>query len=128
MKLQIRSFARYLIITGLSFLTNIGLTVFSTEVLTFPEEVSYAIALVTVFVMNFLFMRYYIYVSREQSAKRQFLLYGMSAVGFRGVEYISFLIIHTWLAVQYALAIIEIQVCSAMVKFFYYKIVVFRKN
>lgn len=122
------SFTRYVIITGLSFVTNLGLTVFLTEVITFPEEVSYAIALVTVFVMNFLFMRYYIYVSREGSAKRQFMMYTLSAIGFRGLEYISFLMIHTWFGVQYALAIIEIQVCSSIVKFFYYKVVVFRQK
>ena len=122
------SFTRYVIITGLSFVINLGLTVFLTEVIIFPEEASYAVALVTVFLMNFFFMRYFIYVSREGSAKRQFMFYMLSAMGFRGLEYISFLMIHTWLSVQYALAIIEIQVCSAIVKFFYYKVVVFRQK
>ena len=120
------SFTRYALITGLSFVINLGLTVFLTEVIIFPEEASYAVALVTVFLINFFFMRYYIYVSHEGSAKRQFMFYMLSVIGFRGLEYISFLMIHTWLSVQYTLAIIEIHVCSAIVKFFYYKVVVFR--
>lgn len=123
-----RIFTRYVIITGLSFVINLGLTVLLTEVLTFPEEVSYAVALATVFIMNFFFMRYYIYISLEDSAKRQFMLYALSAIGFRGLEYISFLMIHTWLGVQYAIAVIEIQVFSGLVKFFYYKVAVFRQK
>jgi putative flippase GtrA len=115
-------------ITGLSFLTNLGLTLLLTEVICLPEEASFAIALATVFVMNFLFMRYYIYASREASAKRQFVMYGLSAIGFRGLEYISFLIIHTWLNVQYAVAIVYILACSSLIKFCYFKIVVFRKQ
>lgn len=128
MKVKIKSFVRYVLVTCLSFVTNVGMTILLTEVLTLSEEVSFAIALITVFIMNFLFMRYYIYVSREGSAKRQFMMYMLSAIGFRGLEYISFLMIHTWLDVQYVVAIIEIQGCSSLVKFFYYKIAVFREK
>ena len=125
-ELKIKDFLRYLFVTGLSFITNLGLTVFLTEALTLPAEVSFAIALITVFVMNFLFMRYYIYVNQEGSATHQFIMYTFSAIGFRGLEYIAFLILHSWLGIQYAVAIIEIQICSSLFKFFYYKVVVFR--
>jgi hypothetical protein len=56
------------------------------------------------------------------------MMYMLSAIGFRGLEYISFLMIHTWLDVQYVVAIIEIQGCSSLVKFFYYKVAVFREK
>ena len=94
MEAKIGGFLRYFFVTGLSFITNLSLTVFFTEVLNLPEEVSFAIALITVFVMNFLFMRYYIYLSQEGSATRQFIMYTFSAFGFRGLEYIAFLIFH----------------------------------
>lgn len=126
MEAKIGSFVRYFLVTGLSFITNLGLTVFLTEALTLPEEVSFAIALITVFVMNFLFMRHYIYLSQEGSAIRQFIIYTFSAIGFRGLEYSAFLILHSWLGIQYAVAIIEIQLCSSLFKFFYYKVAVFR--
>lgn len=128
MRGEMRSFVRYLIITGLSFVTNLGMTLVLTEVLGLHEEISFAIALATVFIMNFLFMRYYIYASREGSARRQFIMYTLSAVGFRGLEFISFLVIHTLLNVQYAIALTFILVSSSIVKFFYFKLVVFTRK
>ena len=128
MKEKSQSFIRYLFVTGLSFVTNLGLTVLLTEVVNLPEELSFAVALMVVFLLNFFFMRYYIYTGCEGSAKRQFAMYIFSAIGFRGTEYVAFLMIHTWLGVQYAVAITGIQVWSSIVKFFYYGGLVFTRK
>lgn len=128
MKEKSQSFIRYLFVTGLSFVTNFGLTVLLTEVVNLPEELSFAVALMVVFFLNFFLMRHYIYTGCEGSTKRQFIMYAFSAIGFRGTEYVAFLMIHTWLGVQYAVAIIGIQVWSSIVKFFYYGGLVFTKK
>ena len=123
-----RSFLRYILISVLSFVGTIGLTILLTEEVSVPEENAYAIALITVFLMNFFFMRNYIYVSKGKNITEQFALYILSAAGFRGLEFLSFLVIHTWLGVQYQIGIICIQSGSFLFKFYYYRSVVFNRK
>jgi putative flippase GtrA len=120
-----RTFFRYAIATGVCFVVNLGLTVLLTEVVGVYEEISYAIALSTVFFMNFFLMRYYIYRSSESNLASQFILYAGSAVAFRGIEYGCFLLIHSWMGMPYGAAIVLIQGFSAVTKFVYYKRIVF---
>lgn len=120
-----RTFFRFTVATGLCFIVNLGLTVLLTEVFRVYEEISYAVALSTVFLMNFFLMRYYIYRSSEGNLASQFVLYAGSAVAFRGIEYGCFLFIHSWMGIPYGAAIVVIQGFSAVSKFIYYKRIVF---
>lgn len=114
---------RYAQVSGLSFAVNIGLTVFLHEVCCVPEELAFAIALIVVFLMNFVAMRHYIYAGNGGHAGKQFIMYAGSALVFRGSEYLTFLILHSWLRLDYRLAVIGVAVGFACAKFFYYRLV-----
>jgi putative flippase GtrA len=120
------SFVRFCLITGLSYAINVGLTAALTELAGWPEEAAFAAALVVAMTSNFLFMRYWIYDGAAGSGPRQVLLYLLSSVIFRGLEYALFLVAHTWLGVPYVLAITGVLGLSFLTKFFYYRAVVFK--
>jgi putative flippase GtrA len=121
-----KSLFRYGVVSGMSFVINLGLTALLHEVFGVAEEAAYAVALITVFLTNFVMFRYYVYGRTVGAAHRQLLAYTLSAIGFRGGEYLSFLLVHTVLGVYYLAAIILVQSVSAITKFFYYRAVVFR--
>lgn len=118
-----RNAIRFLNNSALSFVVNLGLTIFIRELLGAPAEVSFAIALVTVFIMNFFTLRYYVYQGESIPWRGQFAVYTGSAATFRGLEYVGFLLLHTWLGIDYRFVIISILIVSSIVKFFWYKLV-----
>jgi len=120
MSLQ-RKALRFLQQSALSFIVNFGITIILHEVLGQAPEVAFAVALVIVFSMNFFLLRFYVYQGKEQPMVRQFMGYSGSAISFRGIEYLSFLILHTWLEYDYRLVIISILVVSSLFKFVWYR-------
>jgi putative flippase GtrA len=114
---------RFAQISGLSFAVNIGVTVFLHEHCGATEELAFATALVVVFLMNLFTMRYYIYNGRSGCSATQFTVYLGSAIVFRGSEYIVFLVLHTWLQFDYRLVAVAVTPFSAVLKFFYYRLV-----
>ncbi len=118
-----RSAIRYVRVSILSLAVNIGLTMFLHEVCYAPEELAFAVALIIVFLMNFVAMRHYIYDGRSGQAGRQFIIYTGSALAFRGTEYFAFLTLHSWLRFDYRFVIIVVAAFSACAKFFYYRFV-----
>jgi putative flippase GtrA len=120
MKLQ-RKPLRFLQVSGLSFLVNLGMTIFIHEVLGISAEAAFAIALIAVFVMNFYTLRYYVYQGQNRPAGRQFLEYTSSTLGFRGLEYLAFLLFYTWYGYEYRLVLIIVLVCSTIMKFLWYR-------
>jgi putative flippase GtrA len=119
------SLGRFAGVGGVSFVTNLALTALLHEVLGLPEEAAFAISLVVVFVMNFLACRYVVFDGRGGDARRQLLHYGMASLGFRGGEWCAFLVVHTWLRTPYLVAIVVILGCSFLIKFVFYRHVVF---
>ena len=119
---------RYLINSGLSFGLNIGMTVFLAEIIQLPEEIAFLIALVVVFASNFLMLRYFVYEAKEKSLKNQFVHYFFSVTGFRILEYLSFLFFHTWLKFEYRVVAIVVLTISAIVKFFFYRLIFEQKK
>jgi putative flippase GtrA len=107
--------------SGLSFLVNSGLTIFVHEILGAPTEFAFALALLTVFIMNFYLLRYYVYQGADNPAGQQFLEYASSAISFRGLEYLSFLLLHTWFDYEYKLVLVSILLISSIVKFLWYQ-------
>ena len=119
----VRTLVRYIQISGLSFVVNVGLTIVLHEVCVLPEELAYAVALVVVFLMNFFAMRHYIYNGTRGTVGRQFAVYTGSAIGFRLSEYVVFLVLHTWLLGDYRMVVIGIATVAASAKFLYYRFV-----
>jgi putative flippase GtrA len=117
---------RFLGLGGVSFAVNVGLTVLLTEKLHLPPEVSFAIAIVVVFTMNFLACRYFVFDSRSQDFRQQLLRFAMTSGGFRGSEWLALLVCHRLLGIEnYGMAIVAILIVSTIVKFFVYQRVVF---
>ena len=124
--LSARSF-RWGVNTVASFVVNLGMTVGLHEWLSVDPSVAYAVALLTVFLMNFVFFRYYVFSHPEPLPIRsQFMAYAGSAVGFRLAEYLCFLLVHIVFGVHYVVTIIAVQGASFIAKYFFYGAFVFR--
>jgi putative flippase GtrA len=116
------------VLSGASFALNFGITVGLHQVLGAPEEAAFAVALVTVFVMNFLGMRYFVYPGEHRSVGKQLMLFAVSSGSFRGLEYLAFLALHTWLHYPYRLVLVVVLGTSFVAKYCYYKVFVFALN
>lgn len=121
----VRGMFRYGVLSVASFVATLGITALLHEFAGRSEELSYGVALVVVFVGNFLAMRYYVCDGAGGSAARQLGMFLASSLAFRGMEYAAFLIAHTWLGAPYAAAIVAIQLTSSLAKFFFYRGAVF---
>jgi len=120
------SFYRFGVTSGLAFATNLGVAVVFHELLGIPADRAYAVALAVVFIQSFLLLRWYVYGHQSESGIIQFLKYAPSALAFRGVEFLGFLLLHKALGLDYRLAICVIAGASFITKFLYYRKVVFR--
>ncbi len=117
---------RFGLLGGLSFAINVGLTVLVTEVLGAPAELAFALALATVLFVNFMTCRHLVFKgAAERDTASQFSLFVASSLAFRGLEYAAFLIVHTVLGVQYLVAVVGILVVSMLMKFVFFRSVVF---
>ena len=116
---------RFLGLSGVSFLTNVGLTVLLKEKVGLIPEAALAIAMVVVFCINFLACRYVVFDARAQDFRRQLLLFAMASGGFRGAEYAAFVVCHRLLGIHYVAALVGILVLSLMAKFVFYQRVIF---
>lgn len=102
---------RYLVFSGFSFCVNLGVTATLHEMLGVVPEVAFAIALVTVFVINFAGLRWWIFAGTKRPFGSQLLGFALSSLGFRGLEYAGYLVLLLGLGVPYlgaALAVIGI--------------------
>lgn len=118
--LQNRLF-RWGVNTGASFIVNLGLTIGLHEGMGVRPEVAYGVALASVFFMNFIFFRYYVF-AQEQPAPigQQFAAYTGSAISFRLAEYGSFILIHSLIGLHYVATVIVVQGVAFVIKFFFY--------
>jgi hypothetical protein len=73
-------------------------------------------------------MRYYVCRASRGNFRKQLTAYFFSALGFRGLEYLSFLLVHTVVGVDYLIVIVLITGLSFVGKFFYYRNVIFGEN
>lgn len=121
----LQSFIRYCAVGVFNLALNLGLMAFLHEVLGAPEELAYAVSLITIFVINFFVSRFYVYEAADGGAAGQLGRFLATAVVFRSAEYAAFLALHTGLGVQYLLAAFGIQVTSFLVKFLAFRFFVF---
>lgn len=116
---------RFVMLSGFSFSTNLGLTVGLHELFGVPAEVAVAIALAVVFVCNFVGMRYLVYDARHVPIAKQFVAFCVASVLFRMAEYGAFLITHTWFQFNYIVAWSVILFASFVAKYCFYGRAVF---
>ena len=114
--------------SGVAFGANLGLTAFFHEIAGLRPEIAFALTLVLVLVLNFAQMRWFVWGDTDQPIARQFLLFASSSLGFRGLEYLAFLLLNSVLGVQYLIAVTGVLVVSFLSKFIYYRRLVFRKG
>jgi putative flippase GtrA len=117
--------AKFFGLGAVSFTTNVGLTILLTEKMRMAPEAALAISMVVVFTMNFLANRYFVFDARSQEFHHQLVLFAIASGCFRAAEYLSFVICHRLLGIQYIAALVGILIVSMMVKFVVYQRVVF---
>jgi len=120
-----RSILRFGFLTAASFAVNLGLTVLFHEGLMLPEELAFGLALIIVFMLNFIGCRHFVFENTNDTIGRQFVLFLGTSIGFRGAEFMAFLILHTAMRVQYVTAIISIKCLATAAKFIWCRNVVF---
>lgn len=111
---------------GATFVINIALTAFLHQGLGVAAEIAFALSLGSILLISFFACRYVIFkTASEGNVKSQALWYLVSTLGFRGAEYLAFLLVHTMLGVYYLVAILGILSVSFFAKFFCYHRMVF---
>ena len=118
-------FLRYTIVGGLSFSLNIGLTMFLHEIFGVAEQIAFAIALVTVFIINFVLARQVIF-NADGLIYPQFIRFIGTSIVVRGGEYVLFLTLLSLTDVNYIIIVTFVSIISFILKFFVYKILVFK--
>ncbi len=121
----VERFLRYGAAGGVGFGLSLAATVTLHEVAGAPEELAFAVAQVMVFFFSFLTARHFIFDGSAGDPKRQLIRFALSSAGFRGGEYVGFLVLHTFLEIPYLVAVVVVLGTSFIVKFFFYGTVVF---
>ncbi len=121
----VRQAYRYVFGSGLTLATSLSVTAFCHEILGLEEQASYGIALVIAFFVAFHLMRHYVCKVGEGYFWRQMRGFFVSALIFRPLEYISFGLIYEALGFHYLFTVILVNGTSFVLKFFYYKTLVF---
>lgn len=104
----------------------LGLTALLHEALGLSEELAFGITLVVVLVGGFLANRHLVFNASAGDLRHQSVHYALASVVFRGLQYLSFLALHTWLGMAYPLAITIVLWSWFLIKFFYYGARIFK--
>ena len=119
------SLCRFVIAGGISLFLNLITTAFLHEILTWPEEVSYGVSLISVSLPMFVLCRHFVFETHEQDFWRQLIKFYRSWLVFRICEYIAFILILKWAGVFYIFAIIGAQIVFVIAKFIFWRRAVF---
>ena len=111
---------RFIMVTGLSALFSLGLPVLLHELLHIDPKIAVAISQLSVLLMNFLTLRAFVFRS-SGSLRRDVVRYGASAVVFRGLEYLSFLLLFELAGLFYVTALVITLLASTVIKFIWYR-------
>ena len=121
------AFQKWCFFSGVSFLIVIGLTWFCREGCGLGDRTAFAFPLAVVFVLNFFVLRYTIYTNAAGTFLVQFIAYATSALVFRLSEYGVYLVLLEFLDWQYLVAAALVMPASFVVKFLWYRAIVFRE-
>ncbi|WP_269524302.1 GtrA family protein [Coraliomargarita parva] len=116
------------LVAGISFILNVGITSLLTERFGVAPRVSFATTLVSIFVINFLLTRYWVFSDRvaNTSAAKQFLHCMLVSAAFRLAEWSAFAILEAWTDIHYIFLIVGILIVSFLTKSLVYDRFVFR--
>ena len=99
------------------------------EFVGWPAEVAVIISIVLVAIQNFIVLKHYVYnTATERTYKGMMTQFALSVAGFRGLEYVIFLVFHTYLGLHYLYTIIAIRAVLMVGKFAFYKHTIFRSD
>lgn len=114
----------FVLASGIGFSINTGVTVFLHEILGVSPGISFAVALVCSYVVNFLNNRKWVFAS-DDSPLPQIARFLAVSLLFRLVEYLVFVLLHYLLGVHYLAAVLIALFSFYVVKFFVYRDLVF---
>lgn len=120
--------ARYLAFSGLSFGVNLGTTAGLHEGIGVTPEISFGVALVVVFLMNFAGMRWWIFSGTDRPVVPQLLGFGLSSLFFRGLEYCGYLLLYRMAGVDYLVAAVVTIGVSFVAKYAVYNSWLFSRS
>lgn len=110
---------------ALTFVANLTVIAGLHELMGLSVEISYAGGYTTALFVGFLLCRYTIFAATKGNPFRQFTIFAISSIFFRGLEFIASVLCYKIFGIQYLLAMALIQSLSFTIKFFYYRTVVF---
>ncbi len=125
---RLRSPARFLVLSGLSFTLNLAVTAALHEGAGLGADASFACALATVFLVNFALMRRYVFPGGSRPLVPQLVGFGLSSLAFRGLEFAGFLLLHSVLELAYLLAAAATLSLSFATKYVYYNAWLFARE
>ncbi|MBN2517134.1 MAG: GtrA family protein [Deltaproteobacteria bacterium] len=105
---------------------NLMVTIILHEIFSIEVRGAYLFGLLTAVLVNFYLCRNLIFQSKG-NMWRQLFAYVLSSFLFRGLEYGAFLLQEMTINLPYVLAILLIQATSFLLKFFYYRELVFTR-
>lgn len=114
------SLARFAAGGVLSFSVTLGTTALLHELLGLGEPVAAAGGFAAALTVNFLFMRYYVFRGSTMPAMRQAVMFLSASGVFRGLEYLSFLVLNVILGMRYLIALPIVLAVSFVLKFLAY--------
>ena len=104
---------------------NLAVAALLHEVFGVIVEVAAACGFIVVLLVGFAMCRYVVFDAMGDNAARQFTAFAVSSVFFRGIEYAAFVALYRYADVQYVVSMVSVVGVSFIVKFAYYKRVVF---
>lgn len=113
---------RFGMATGLSASVSLGLPIFLHELLHVEQKIAVAISQTSVLLVNFLTLRMFVFRSKG-TVRGDAFRYGASAVAFRGLEYVSFLLLFQQAGMFYVSALVVTLCISTIAKFVWYRFV-----
>ena len=117
---------RFVQLGGFAFALNLGITVTGHEIVGLPADLAFAIALVTVFFVNFYGFRRFVY-RKCGPARRQMLRFLIALIPLRAIEFAAFVALHQLAGIDYVVATILVLATSAIAKFITFRLWVFAR-
>lgn len=111
-----RAGMRFLQLGGFAFCLNLAITTSLHELLGLPADLAFAIALVTLFFVNFFGFRRFVYRSTGH-ARGQIGRYFIAVLCFRLAEYGGFLLLYQHIGIDYLPTAMAVLAISAGAKF-----------
>ncbi len=120
------SFVRFGLQAGLSMTVSMTLPYGLVEVLAWRPEYAVFVTFIVVFFMNYAMCRYFVFDATCAPVTGQLAAFALSTLGFRSLEYIAFLLLHSLIGFPYLPVLLVVFLGSFFLKFWFYSSSVFR--